>query len=85
MTAMSPLPVRQRCHDDDACSAYLTAVRRLSAPHCGAVDTAHAAARAHYLRCNDLQKANCPGGKKTRCAQVAKSPFDRRRCIAVTC
>ncbi len=55
ITAMSPLPVRQRFPNDEACWAYLEAVRWPNGPvcpHCGAVADAHSAGRAHYLRCN---------------------------------
>jgi transposase-like protein len=55
IVAMSLLPFLKRFPDDEACWAHLKAVRWPNGPvcpHCGAVDEAHSAGRAHDLRCN---------------------------------
>src|ERR1700746_2629176 len=52
---MSLLPFLKRFPDDEACWAHLKSVRWPNGPvcpHCGAVDEAHSAGRAHDLRCN---------------------------------
>src|ERR1700745_3315816 len=57
--AMSLLPFLKRFSDDEGCWAHLKAVRWPNGPvcpHCGAVDEAHSAGRAHDLRCNACKR-----------------------------